>query len=86
SNVVNATINVADGTGTIINDDVTLAGDDHYSVAAGTTLSTSGTPFTIDASVAAAAGGIVLTNDGTIASTAAAAIEVPAATPVAGAA
>ncbi|WP_408589829.1 cadherin-like domain-containing protein [Novosphingobium sp.] len=86
SGASNASINVADGTGTLTNDDVTLAGDNHYTVASGTTLSTSGAPFTVDASVAAAAGGVVIDNAGAIISTAAGAIEVPAAAPASGAA
>ena len=84
SNPTVATINVADGTGTITNDDITLQGDDHYNVTAGQTLSTSGTPITWDESVASTAGGVVLSNAGTIASTGATAIDAPASAPTSG--
>ena len=84
SNPTVATIGSADGTGTITNDDLTLQGDDHYTITSGQTLSTSGTPVTWDESVAATAGGVVLSNAGTIESTGATAIDAPASAPASG--
>ncbi|WP_225008345.1 beta strand repeat-containing protein [Novosphingobium percolationis] len=84
SNAVNGTVATADGTGTITNDDLTLQGDDVYTVASGITLSASSTPVTWNEEVASVAGGVDLTNDGTITSTGGTAIGAVATAPVSG--
>lgn len=85
SNAVNGIVATADGTGTITNDDLTLQGDDAYTVASDTTLSASSTPVTWNEAVASSlGGGGELTNNGAIASTAGTAIGAVATAPATG--
>ncbi|WP_225205540.1 beta strand repeat-containing protein [Novosphingobium huizhouense] len=85
SNAVNGTISGSTGTGTITNDDLTLQGDDHYTVALGDTLSASSTPVTWNEAVASTPGdGVELTNNGTISSTGGTAIGAVATAPASG--
>ena len=85
SNALNGTITTADGTGTITNDDLTLQGDDLYTVASSDTLADSSTPVTWNEAVASSAeGGVALTNNGTISSSGGTAIGATATAPASG--